>query len=93
MCFLLFVDLDIVIGPGSGLPAFKRSFPTSCQAAVAGITAVYNVLDFPVGVVKVTKESEQDQVLRGIEEPYPNFFLNYEVATVSGVMNCGTVGT
>ncbi|XP_066986117.1 fatty acid amide hydrolase 1-like [Macrobrachium rosenbergii] len=53
--------LDIVLCPAFSMPAPPPSYPAKIMAAFI-TTCLYNLLDFPAGVVPVTRENEEDQV-------------------------------
>ena len=55
------MELDVVIAPGYACPAPGESDPAKFRSS-AVYTAMYNVLNFPVGAVPVTRENQQDQV-------------------------------
>ncbi|CAG0893200.1 unnamed protein product [Darwinula stevensoni] len=52
--------LDACILPAFPTPAQPHSYPSQLLSATS-YTAIFNLLDFPVGVVPVTKEMEADQ--------------------------------
>ncbi|XP_068223191.1 fatty-acid amide hydrolase 1-like [Palaemon carinicauda] len=53
--------LDVVLCPAFSMPAPPPSYPAKIMAAFI-TTCLYNLLDFPAGVVPVTRETEEDQV-------------------------------
>ena len=54
--------LDVVICPGFTYPAPPITNPGRIVPAIC-YPAVFNVIDFPVGVVPITRVNDQDQVL------------------------------
>ncbi|KAK7078850.1 hypothetical protein SK128_026463, partial [Halocaridina rubra] len=52
--------LDVVLCPAFPMPAPPPSYPTKIMAASI-TTCLYNLLDFPAGVVPVTRENDDDQ--------------------------------
>ena len=54
--------LDVIIAPGFAFPAPPYKHPARLVPAVS-YTASYNVLDFPVGSVPVTRVIPQDEVI------------------------------
>ncbi len=55
-------NLDVVICPGFTYPAPPITNPGRIVPAIC-YPAVFNVLDFPVGVVPITRVNDQDQVM------------------------------
>jgi hypothetical protein len=47
------LDIDVVIGPGFGMPAVPLGYPAYLLHTVS-YTGVYNTLDFPVGSLTVS---------------------------------------
>jgi len=55
------LQLDVLLAPGFSLPAPLHRYPEKLLPN-AFTTMLYNLLNFPAGVVPVTRESEQDQL-------------------------------
>ena len=54
-------EIDVIIAPGFTFPAPPVKHPARLVPAVS-YTAAYNVLDFPVGSVPITRVIPQDEV-------------------------------
>uniref|UniRef100_T1J1L1 fatty acid amide hydrolase n=1 Tax=Strigamia maritima TaxID=126957 RepID=T1J1L1_STRMM len=53
-------QLDVVLAPGFSFPAPPHKYPEKLLPSCF-VTVLYNLLNFPAGVVPVTTETEQDQ--------------------------------
>ena len=63
-------EIDVIIAPGFTFPAPPVKHPARLVPAVS-YTAAYNVLDFPVGSVPITRVIPQDEVCQ--------YLLNYSL--------------
>ena len=54
-------EIDVIIAPGFAFPASPLKHPTRLVPA-ASYTVAYNVLDFPVGSLPITRVIPQDEV-------------------------------
>ncbi|XP_059095221.1 fatty acid amide hydrolase 1-like [Tigriopus californicus] len=55
-------EIDILLGPGFNFPAVPEDYPSQLISGVF-VPGIYNVLDFPAGVLPVTRQTKQDQDL------------------------------
>ena len=66
--------IDVIIAPGFAFPAPPVKHPARLIPALS-YTAGYNVLDFPVGTVPITRVLPQDEVKRSLfSKAYSAFF-------------------
>ena len=56
-------EIDVIIAPGFTFPAPPVKHPARLVPAIS-YTAAYNVLDYPVGSVPITRVIPQDEVCR-----------------------------
>ncbi|XP_042213324.1 fatty acid amide hydrolase 1-like [Homarus americanus] len=67
--------LDVLLCPAFPMPAPPPSYPTKTMAALL-TTCLYNLCNFPAGVVPVTHETEEDQEKL---EDYPTTDLMFQL--------------
>ncbi|KAG7173606.1 Fatty acid amide hydrolase 1-like [Homarus americanus] len=71
--------LDVLLCPAFPMPAPPPSYPTKTMAALL-TTCLYNLCNFPAGVVPVTHETEEDQEKL---EDYPTTDLMFQLVKES----------
>uniref|UniRef100_T1IZV1 Amidase domain-containing protein n=1 Tax=Strigamia maritima TaxID=126957 RepID=T1IZV1_STRMM len=62
------LNLDALIAPGYALPAYSSNYVIPLGDTIF-ITMLYNMLNFPVGSVPVTRETDEDQKALDQEQP------------------------
>ena len=67
-------EIDVIIAPGFTFPAPPVKHPARLVPAVS-YTAAYNVLDFPVGSVPITRVIPQDEVCQ-------YYLINYSLEAI-----------
>lgn len=70
------LKLDAIISPGFGMPALKHGLSRELILS-AGCTIIWNVLNFPTGVVPITVVQENEQ--HYANDPYKDLMHNFAV--------------